>query len=47
MAFVAKDTMNGDDIRTYHCKHCNADHDLYFGTAMWKLWADRDKPDSN
>ena len=46
MAFVEKDTMNGDDIRTYHCKRCGADHDLNFGTALWKLMSDADNPDS-
>jgi hypothetical protein len=46
MAFVEKDTMNGDDIRTYHCNRCDTDHDLNFGTALWKLMSDANKPDS-
>jgi len=46
MAFVEKDTMNGEDIRTYHCKCCGTDHDLNFGTALWKLMSDANKPDS-
>lgn len=47
MVFVEKNTMSGDDIRTYLCKRCDTEHDLSFGTALWKLMSDANKPDSN
>ena len=47
MVFVEKNTMNGDDIRTYLCKRCDTEHDLNFGTALWKLMSDANRLDSN
>ena len=46
MALVEKDTMSGDDLRTYRCKHCDKEHDVNLGTALWKLMSDADKSDA-
>jgi ribosomal protein S27AE len=46
MVFVEKNTMSGEDIRTYHCGRCDTEHDLNFGTALWKLMSDANKLDS-
>lgn len=43
MIFVEKFTMMGDDRRTYRCDHCQKEHILDFGTALWKLMADANK----
>jgi len=40
MSFVEKFTMMGDDRRAYRCDHCQKEHILDFGTAMWKLMSD-------
>ena len=45
MIFVEKFTMMGDDRRTYRCDHCRKEHILDFGTALWKLMSDANKPD--
>ena len=45
MIFVEKYTMMGDDLRTYRCARCGTEHILDFGTAMWKLLSDANKPD--
>ncbi len=45
MAFVEKNTMSGTDWRTYHCVRCNKEHDLDFGTALWKIMSDANKDD--
>lgn len=43
MIFVEKFTMSGDDRRTYRCEHCQKEHILDFGTALWKLLSDANK----
>lgn len=43
MIFVEKFTMMGDDRRTYRCDHCQKEHILDFGTAVWKLMSDANK----
>ena len=45
MIFVEKFTMMGDDLRTYRCDHCQKEHILDFGTALWKLMSDANRPD--
>jgi hypothetical protein len=47
MTFVEKNTMSGDDIRTHLCKRCDREHDLNFGTALWKIMSEADKPASD
>jgi transposase-like protein len=47
MIFVEKFTMMGDDRRTYRCPHCQEDHILDFGTALWKLMSEANTPDSD
>jgi len=46
MVVVEKFTMMGDDIRTYRCKRCKTEHDIDFGTALWKLMSDANERDS-
>jgi transposase-like protein len=43
MVFVEKFTMTGDDLRTFRCEHCQQEHIVNFGTAMWKLLSDANK----
>lgn len=45
MVFDEKFTMMGDDRRTYRCDHCQKEHILDFGTALWKLMSDANKTD--
>ena len=37
---VDKDTMSGRDMRTYRCDHCEKEHIVDFGTALWKALSD-------
>lgn len=46
MIFVEKYTMMGDDLRTYRCKHCQKEHIVTFGTALWKLMSDANKSEN-
>lgn len=43
MIQVDKYTMMGDDMRTYRCDHCQKEHILDFGPAMWQLMSDANK----
>ncbi len=43
MVMVEKFTMTGDDMRTYRCNHCQQEHIVNFGTALWKLMSDAQK----
>lgn len=45
MNLVEKNTMSGEDLRTYRCTPCDKEHDVNFGTALWKLMSDANKPD--
>ena len=47
MALVEKFTMTGDDMRTYRCQHCQKEHIVNFGTAMWKLMSDANKSEGD
>ena len=40
MTMVDKDTMSGNDMRTYRCEHCNEEHIVNYGTALWKILSD-------
>ena len=46
MILVEKNTMSGEDLRTYRCNHCEKEHDVNWGTALWKLMSDADRPDT-
>jgi hypothetical protein len=40
MTLIERTTMTGDDIRTYRCEHCQQEHIVNFGTALWKVLSD-------
>jgi transposase-like protein len=46
MILVEKCTMSGEDLRTYRCDHCDKEHDVNLGTALWTLMSDANKPDA-
>jgi transposase-like protein len=46
MTLVEKCTMSGEDLRTYRCDHCDKEHDVNRGTALWTLMSDANKPDA-
>jgi transposase-like protein len=46
MILVEKNTMSGEDLRTYRCNHCDKERDVNRGTALWKLMSDADRPDT-
>jgi transposase-like protein len=43
MIQVDKSTMSDSDMRTYRCGHCQEDHIVDFGTALWKVLSDARK----
>ena len=43
MVFVEKFTMTGDDIRIYRCNHCQQEHGIDFGVALWKVLSDANR----
>ncbi len=45
MILVDRSTMSGDDMRTYRCGHCQEEHIVDFGTALWKTLSDARKSD--
>jgi hypothetical protein len=45
MILVDRSTMSGDDMRTYRCDYCRAEHIVDFGTALWKTLSDARKSD--
>jgi hypothetical protein len=45
MVLVDRSTMSGDDMRTYRCGHCQEEHIVDFGTALWKKLSDAGKSD--
>jgi len=45
MVLVDRSTMSGDDMRTYRCGHCQKEHIVDFGTALWKKLSDASKSD--
>ena len=47
MVLVEKTTMSGNDMRTYRCDHCQKEHIVDFGTALWKLMSDANKPEND
>ncbi len=36
MFMVDKSTMSGRDMRTYRCDHCQEEHVVDYGVALWK-----------
>jgi hypothetical protein len=36
MFMVDKSTMSGRDMRTYRCDHCQEEHIVDYGIALWK-----------
>ena len=40
MDLEEKDTSSGRDMRTYHCRPCDARVDLDNGVALWKVLHD-------
>lgn len=46
MILVEKNTISGDDLRTYRCNHCDKECDVNRGTALWKLISDANRPDT-
>jgi len=47
MDMVEKTTMTGDDMRTYRCEHCQREHILNFGPALWKVLSDARNDDND
>jgi hypothetical protein len=43
MSLVEKHTMSGRDMRTYRCDHCQEEHDVDYGIALWKVMSDANK----
>lgn len=46
MRLVERSSMSGDDVRTYRCDDCGKEHIMNFGTALWKMLSDANKPDA-
>jgi transposase-like protein len=40
MDMIEKSTMSGDDMRTYRCDHCQEEHIVNYGVALWKVLSD-------
>jgi hypothetical protein len=40
MDMIDKSTMSGDDMRTYRCDHCQEEHIVNYGVALWKVLSD-------
>jgi transposase-like protein len=40
MDMIDKSTMSGDDMRTYRCEHCQEEHIVNYGVALWKVLSD-------
>jgi predicted SprT family Zn-dependent metalloprotease len=40
MIRVEKFTMSGRDMRTYRCDHCQEEHIVDYGIALWKAMSD-------
>jgi hypothetical protein len=40
MDMIEKSTMSGDDMRTYRCEHCQEEHIVNYGVALWKVLSD-------
>src|ERR1700686_4572915 len=40
MDMIDKSTMSGDDMRTYRCGHCQEEHIVNYGVALWKVLSD-------
>ena len=40
MIRVEKSTMSGRDMRTYRCDHCQEEHIVDYGVALWQAMSD-------
>ncbi len=40
MRMEDKDTSSGRDMRTYRCDHCQEEHIVDNGIALWKILSD-------
>lgn len=38
--------MTGSDMRTYRCDHCQEEHIVNFGPALWKVLHDARETDN-
>ena len=47
MILVDKTTFTGNDMRTYRCDHCQKEHIVDFGTALWKVLSDARESDND
>ena len=47
MIRVEKFTMSGRDMRTYRCDHCQEEHIVNYGVALWKVLSDANKRDDD
>jgi predicted RNA-binding Zn-ribbon protein involved in translation (DUF1610 family) len=47
MDMIDKSTMSGDDMRTYRCEHCQEEHIVNYGVALWKVLSDANKRDDD
>jgi hypothetical protein len=47
MDMIDKSTMSGDDMRTYRCEHCQEEHIVNYGVALWKVLSDARNPDDD
>jgi predicted Zn finger-like uncharacterized protein len=45
MFMVDKSTMSGRDMRTYRCDHCQEEHIVDYGIALWKAMSDARQSD--
>jgi hypothetical protein len=46
MDMIDKSTMSGDDMRTYRCGHCQEEHIVNYGVALWKVLSDANNRDN-
>jgi predicted RNA-binding Zn-ribbon protein involved in translation (DUF1610 family) len=47
MILIDRSTMSGDDMRTYRCEHCQEEHIVNYGVALWKVLSDANKRDDD
>jgi hypothetical protein len=45
MVRVEKFTTSGRDMRTYRCDHCQQEHIVDYGIALWTAMSDANKSD--
>jgi len=45
MVRIDRTTMTGNDMRTYRCDHCQKEHVVNFGPALWKVLSEARESD--